>query len=81
MYEAFRRAVAQDASFQVSYPGVDVGAVFDSWVQNPGAPVVNVNVNMDNGVISIAQVFFCLFMLLYKQTSVPSKTNRLSNSI
>ncbi|CAH2070914.1 unnamed protein product, partial [Iphiclides podalirius] len=56
MYAAFRRAVSQDASFARDFPNIDIGRVFDSWVQNPGAPVVNVNVNMSNGEITVSQI-------------------------
>lgn len=55
MYAAFRAAVAEDGTLS-QFPGVDVGAVFDSYVQNPGAPVVNVAVNHDTGVITVTQV-------------------------
>ncbi|XP_041970736.1 uncharacterized protein LOC121727124 [Aricia agestis] len=60
MYTAFRQAVAEDASFATTYPGIDVGAVFDSWVQNPGSPVVNVQVNTETGVITLTQERFQL---------------------
>ncbi|CAH0725372.1 unnamed protein product, partial [Brenthis ino] len=60
MYNAFRKACEEDGSFQLTYPGVDVGEVFDNWVQNRGAPVVNVNVDMSTGVISISQERFQL---------------------
>lgn len=55
MYNAFRTAAAEDGSVS-QFPGVDVGAVFDSYVQNPGAPVVNVDVNHDTGAITVTQV-------------------------
>ncbi|CAG9559615.1 unnamed protein product [Danaus chrysippus] len=60
MYNAFRRAVAEDSSFQTSYPNIDIGAVFESWVQNPGSPVINVDVNMRTGLINITQERFQL---------------------
>lgn len=56
MYNAFRKAVGEDSSFQTSYPNIDIGAVFESWVQNPGSPVINVDVNMRTGRINITQV-------------------------
>ncbi|CAH2105879.1 unnamed protein product [Euphydryas editha] len=60
MYNAFRRACAEDPTFQTSYPNVDVGDVFNSWVQNPGAPVLDVNVDMNTGRINITQERFQL---------------------
>lgn len=57
MYAAFRTAVSQDPSFARNFPNIDIGRVFDSWVQNPGAPVVNVNVDMTTGAINITQVY------------------------
>lgn len=62
MYNALRQAVAEDSTFQATYPNVDIGVVLDSWIQNPGSPVVNVDVNMNTGLISITQVKF------YKKT-------------
>lgn len=56
VYNGFRQAVSEDFEFVRDYPNVDVGAIFDSWVQNPGAPVINVNVNTDTGLISLTQV-------------------------
>ncbi|XP_075971879.1 membrane alanyl aminopeptidase-like [Anticarsia gemmatalis] len=55
MYAAFRQAASEDFAFLRDYPGVDVGAVFDSWVQNRGAPVLNVEFNTQTGVISVSQ--------------------------
>lgn len=72
MYNALRKAVAEDPTFQATYPNVDIGVVLDSWIQNPGSPVVNVDVNMNTGLISITQVKFynktqkaCCCMYLY----------------
>lgn len=56
LYDGFRESVSESWDFSTLYPNIDVGAVFDSWVQNPGAPVLNVNVNMNTGVIAITQV-------------------------
>lgn len=56
MYNAFRQAVAEDYIFLQQYPDVDVGAVFDSWVENPGSPVVYANVNHESGGITVSQV-------------------------
>lgn len=56
LYNAMRRAASEDLSFVRDFPNVDVGAVLDSWVQNGGSPVLNVNVNMNNGQITIQQV-------------------------
>lgn len=65
MYDAFRRACAQDPTFATLYPDVDIGTVFDSWVQNPGAPVVNVDVNMSTGTINITQVLhICIINMI-----------------
>ncbi|XP_060801843.1 membrane alanyl aminopeptidase [Amyelois transitella] len=55
MYAAFQRATGEDLDFQRRYPGVDIGEVFDSWVQNRGSPVLNVNFNMDTGIITVTQ--------------------------
>ncbi|XP_068631129.1 membrane alanyl aminopeptidase-like [Battus philenor] len=60
MYAAFRSAVSQDPTFARDFPNVDIAQVFDSWVQNPGAPVVNVYVNMTSGLISLTQERFQL---------------------
>nr|QBI71859.1 aminopeptidase N4b [Plutella xylostella] len=54
MYTAFRRAVREDNTLS-QLPGVDIGDVFDSWVQNPGAPVVKVDVDYATGAISVSQ--------------------------
>lgn len=56
MYSAFRRAVSEDRTFANRYPGIDIGNVFDSWVQNRGSPVLNVDVNMQTGLVNIEQV-------------------------
>ncbi|XP_052740777.1 membrane alanyl aminopeptidase-like [Bicyclus anynana] len=60
MYNALRKAASEDASFQATYPGADIGEVLDSWVQTPGSPVVNVYVNMTSGLISLTQERFQL---------------------
>lgn len=56
MYAAFRTAVSQDPTFARDFPNIDIGRVFESWVQNPGSPVVNVYVNMTNGEVTLTQV-------------------------
>lgn len=73
MYNAFRRACAEDPIYQTTYPGVDVGDVFNSWVQNPGAPVLNVDVNMATGSISITQVFITTYILSFAFTDINMK--------
>lgn len=55
MYAAFRQAVTEDGTLS-QFPGVDVGDVFDTWVQNPGAPVVTVSINYETGEITATQV-------------------------
>ncbi|XP_050667555.1 membrane alanyl aminopeptidase-like [Leptidea sinapis] len=60
MYEAFRVTVNQDSTFAAAYPNIDIGAVFESWVQNPGSPVVDVAVNMTTGLITVTQERFQL---------------------
>nr|XP_026484265.1 uncharacterized protein LOC113392185 [Vanessa tameamea] len=60
MYNAFRRACSEDPTFQTTYPNIDIGVVFDNWVQNPGSPVLNVDVNMSTGQITITQERFQL---------------------
>nr|AAN04899.1 aminopeptidase N [Helicoverpa armigera] len=60
MYTAFKQAVAEDFTFQRDFPNVDVGAVFDSWVQNPGSPVINVARNNNTGVITVNQQRYVL---------------------
>ncbi|CAK1599082.1 unnamed protein product [Parnassius mnemosyne] len=60
MYAAFRTAVSQDPTFARDFPNIDIGQVFDSWVQNPGSPVVNVYVNMTSGEIILNQERFQL---------------------
>lgn len=58
MYSAFRRAVSEDRTFVDRYPEVDIGDVFDTWVQNRGSPVLDVNVNMNTGQVTVTQVRF-----------------------
>nr|ADZ57273.1 aminopeptidase N4 [Chilo suppressalis] len=58
LYDALRRAAAEDMEFRKLYPNVDVGAILDNWVQNPGSPVVNVHVNMSTGLITLTQERF-----------------------
>lgn len=67
MYNAFRSAVATDPSFAQLYNNIDVGAVFDSWIQTPGSPVLNVDVNTDTGLITITQVptFSSVFVFVF----------------
>ncbi|XP_014370423.2 membrane alanyl aminopeptidase-like [Papilio machaon] len=60
MYAAFKTAVSQDSTFARDFPNIDIGRVFDSWVQNPGSPVVNVYVNMSNGEVTLTQQRFQL---------------------
>lgn len=69
MYAAFRTAVAEDSTFAQMYPNIDVGQVFDRWVQTPGSPVLNVDVNMSNGEITITQV--CLIHLIAVVITTP----------
>lgn len=59
MYNAFRRSLSEDRTFEYRYPGIDIESVFDSWVQNRGSPVLNVELNENNGVVSIDQVSRC----------------------
>ncbi|KAJ2952361.1 hypothetical protein O0L34_g4646 [Tuta absoluta] len=59
MYAAFRIAVNEDRTFASRFPGIDVGQVFDSWVQQAGSPVINVNVT-GNGQVVIAQERFLI---------------------
>nr|QBI71858.1 aminopeptidase N4a [Plutella xylostella] len=54
MYAAFETAVAEDGSLS-QYTNVKITDVFDSWIQNPGAPVVHVNVDHSTGVITVKQ--------------------------
>lgn len=66
MYAAFETAVAEDGSLS-QYTNVKITDVFDSWIQNPGAPVVHVNVDHSTGVITVKQVrilFLCLIPFL-----------------
>lgn len=58
MYSAFRRAVSEDRTFADRYPDVDIGDVFDTWVQNRGSPVLDVDVNMNTGLVTVTQVRF-----------------------
>lgn len=60
MYDGFRKAIAEDFEFLRDFPNVEIGEVFDSWVQNPGSPVVRVNVNNNTGLITLTQV--CIFL-------------------
>ncbi|KAL0882639.1 hypothetical protein ABMA27_001074 [Loxostege sticticalis] len=60
MYRALRRAAYEDITFSRMFPNQDIGEILDSWVQNAGSPVVNVNVNMDTGVISLKQERFLI---------------------
>lgn len=54
MYNAFKQAVKEDNSL-ANFPNIDVGEVFDSYVQNPGAPVLKVKVDNDAGRIEVIQ--------------------------
>lgn len=58
LYDALRQAASEDFTFARDFPNVNVGAVLDSWVQNPGAPVLRVDVNMETGLITVTQVRF-----------------------
>nr|AAK58066.1 110 kDa aminopeptidase [Heliothis virescens] len=60
MYAAFKQAVSEDFTFERDFPGIDVGAVFDTWVQNRGSPVLNVARNSNTGVISVSQERYVL---------------------
>ncbi|KAI8424605.1 hypothetical protein MSG28_003039 [Choristoneura fumiferana] len=60
MYNAFRTATAADPTFAQLYNNIDIGTVLDSWIQTPGSPVLNVEVNTDTGVISFTQRRFQL---------------------
>ncbi|XP_052753554.1 membrane alanyl aminopeptidase-like [Galleria mellonella] len=60
MYNAFKRATSEDLEFTRNFPDVDIGKVFDSWVQNPGSPVVNVTLDTANGVITVEQKRYVL---------------------
>ncbi|CAH0703044.1 unnamed protein product [Spodoptera exigua] len=55
MYRAFEKAIAEDYAFQRDFPEADIGAVFDSWVQNRGSPVVMVNRTASTGGIVVTQ--------------------------
>ena len=63
MYAAFKTAVAQDWEYEANFKEIDIGVVFDSWVQNAGSPVVTVTRNSETGVMNVTQVsivfFFC----------------------
>ncbi|XP_063377572.1 uncharacterized protein LOC134664758 [Cydia fagiglandana] len=65
MYDAFRSAVAADPTYAATYGTLDVGEVFDSWVQNPGSPVLNVDVNMNSGEITVTQSRFLIGNTVY----------------
>nr|QUJ23887.1 aminopeptidase N [Telchin licus licus] len=60
MYTAFKTVVATDDTFAATYPGIDIGEVFESWVQNPGSPVLNVEVDSAEGNIIVTQERFQL---------------------
>ncbi|KOB70212.1 Uncharacterized protein OBRU01_15690 [Operophtera brumata] len=60
LYDAFRQATSEDLSYTQTYPGIEIGELFDSWVQNGGSPVVNVDVNMNTGVITLSQERFLI---------------------
>ncbi|XP_012552709.1 aminopeptidase N isoform X1 [Bombyx mori] len=60
LYAALRRAASEDHVFARDFPNVDVGEILDSWVQNPGSPVINVEFNTNNGVITLTQERFLL---------------------
>ncbi|RVE53190.1 hypothetical protein evm_002023 [Chilo suppressalis] len=68
LYDALRRAAAEDMEFRRLYPNVDVGAILDNWVQNPGSPVVNVHVNMSTGLITFTQERF----YVWPNTPIPN---------
>lgn len=58
MYVSLARAVSEDFQFLREYPNIDVSAVFDSWVQNPGSPVIKVEVNTATGDFTVSQVCY-----------------------
>lgn len=57
LYEEFRIAVEEDNSLE-GFENVNIVTWFDNWVQNAGAPVVEVTVNNENGNIALVQVIF-----------------------
>lgn len=55
MYRGFERAVQEDGVLS-AFPNVNITDFIDYWVDEPGFPVLNVDVNVDTGVISLSQV-------------------------
>nr|ADZ05468.1 aminopeptidase N4 [Cnaphalocrocis medinalis] len=58
LYNGLRRATLEDMNYRRDFMDIDIGEVLDSWVQNPGSPVVNVDVHMATGHIIIKQERF-----------------------
>lgn len=56
MYAAFKQAVDEDFTYARDFPNINIEALFDSWVQNPGSPIVTVTRVPDTGVITVTQV-------------------------
>ncbi|KAJ8733130.1 hypothetical protein PYW08_001428 [Mythimna loreyi] len=55
MYKAFQRAVDEDFTFARDFPTTDIKVLFDSWVQNPGSPLITVSRNSGSGVMTVTQ--------------------------
>ncbi|XP_072939870.1 putative aminopeptidase-2 [Epargyreus clarus] len=55
LFNNFARAVRED---QTLPSGVDIAAMMRYWVEEPGYPLITVNVNMATGVMSISQERF-----------------------
>ncbi|KAI8424601.1 hypothetical protein MSG28_003039 [Choristoneura fumiferana] len=55
LYDAFARAVREDGT---TVSNVNVEDFMQYWVDEPGYPVLNVDVNMDSGVITLSQERF-----------------------
>lgn len=53
LFNAFEKAVQEDNAIN-SF--ISIAGIMRYWVEQPGYPLINVNVNMDTGVMSLTQV-------------------------
>lgn len=53
VYKGFAKAVEEDATID---PNIDISSFIRYWVDEPGAPVLQVTVDPTSGVINLRQV-------------------------
>lgn len=52
LYSAFHRAVNEDGIIE----NLNITAFMNYWVEERGYPILDVNINMDNGIMILKQV-------------------------